>query len=255
VLSYRDAVWHKWRELSRELRGRSSHSPFRSLCDTLELQPECPEAFWTIKTLHPAWHVHQLLANLLAMSLAEEHRHGCRRLPRAETENYQRIQIVQPLFGGKEDELRCSTPLSVMSTLRTSQAMRPLVPASTVGWTLEEDTPGKPGWLSFIADQEISFDLHFQHGDLIVGFLRSYNNLGKAHLWVSATGTGHLGPGAATVASPLTLNGLWPDRKSELAKIQLSGVGKGTLRIHFRSLCHDRPEGNCKFKLLLLMSC
>jgi hypothetical protein len=58
--------------------------------------------------------------------------------------------------------------------------------------------------------------------------------------------------GAAMAASPMVLDGIWDEHKSEFAKSASSGVGHGRLRVHFRSRCNGP---SCKFKLLLLMSC
>jgi len=322
----------------------------RPLCAALGLAPLCGDAFWS-RSLHPPWFVHQLLADLLSLSLADEHRRGCGQQAQAASQGAStggggggfssggssgfgagaggggavlaRVRALQPLFGmdgsggGSAESGRgaasCSAPLSVMSTLRTAAAaqLRPLAPSSLLppavtvgeattgwpkGWSLEEDVPGKPGWIAHAAGAEVSFDLNFERGDLIVGFLRSYMGLGKALVWVTAGedrgasdeassslssslssstagggggGGGGAGGrlserGAALAASPVVLDGLWDERKSELAKHQLSGLGHGKLRVHFRSLCHDRgsasnghdaPQVACKFKLLLLMSC
>jgi hypothetical protein len=96
VVSYRDAVWHTWRDLahdqtegkSTESKGAASGSGRASsnsgggstgqgLCATMGLWPYCAEAFWTAKSLHPPWHVHQLLADLIALAFADEHKLGC----------------------------------------------------------------------------------------------------------------------------------------------------------------------------------
>jgi hypothetical protein len=209
VISYRDAVWHKWRELERESRqegrgGRSfdaatAHSlqhlskpsaasavapasvaPRGELCGALGLAPLCAEAFWTVNTLHPAWHVHQLLSDLLALTLVEEHRYGCSRHNGLGSGSGRagltgsfagasrggapdlggavanlRIPAVPPLFGGEAAaQLSCAMPLSVVSTLRTGAAVKAggaaagpaslgPVPGHT-GWRLEEDTPVTP---------------------------------------------------------------------------------------------------------------
>jgi hypothetical protein len=129
---------------------------------------------------------------------------------------------------------------------------------------------GKPGWITYTESSEIAFDLNFERGDLVVGYLRSYANLGGVDVWVTEpagsvdpgglpqpsgpfAGPGRLGPtSVGMLASPMRLEGLWEDHKSELSKHQISGVGRGRLRVHLRAV---RLEQGSKFKLLLLMSC
>jgi hypothetical protein len=122
----------------------------------------------------------------------------------------------------------------------------------------------------------LAFDLTFETGDLVVGFLRSYAHLAQAEVWVtdlteaqqtadahsrpssSAVGLGKQGrlsaAGELLANRPAVLHGLWEEHKSELAKAQLSGVGHGKLRVHVRTKCDD-PNATCKFKLLMLLAC
>lgn len=119
---------------------------------------------------------------------------------------------------------------------------------------------------------ELAFDLTFDTGDLVVGFLKSYSNLAQAEVWVTDVhdSDSHALPKEAhnnnnqhgrssseekaTAAHPVVLNGIWAELKSELAKKQLSGLGHGKRRVHLRTKCDD-PDATCKFKLLMLLSC
>lgn len=237
VISYRDAVWHTWRDLIRDhpeskdsssrsrglssggsgdrrLLGRrrarrddrmedndSSHSsltsfedrygrsgssssvvgatggepPQNGLCSSMGLWPNCAEAFWTVKSLHPPWHVHQLLADLIALTFAQEHKLACVSSSQSQASFQQSsfrytlpssgavsavvdgvgaLRVVPPLFGhsgsgrnGGEDSGHCAAPMSVVSTLRTTAAVftkdrEQIQPVgSHAGWNLEEDTP------------------------------------------------------------------------------------------------------------------
>ena len=233
VVSYRDAVWHTWRDLVRDhpeskdahsskgvgggggsgrrLLGRrrarredgiGSHAGSSSvisredsyssssssltetsreeqqeggLCSSMGLWPNCAEAFWTVKSLHPPWHVHQLLADLIALTFAQEHTLACTSASQSQasfhpssTRYYytppstasgagvdggSALRVVPPLFGhssgrnGDEDAGHCAAPMSVVSTLRTTAAVftkdrEQIQPVGNhVGWNLEEDTP------------------------------------------------------------------------------------------------------------------
>jgi hypothetical protein len=138
-------------------------------------------------------------------------------------------------------------------------------------YTFHLSLQGKPGWISYVHGAELAFDLTFDTGDLVIGFLKSYSNLAQAEVWVTdiTDSDSHASLPAlhrinkhgrsfseekATEAHPVVLNGLWAEHKSELAKKQLSGLGHGKHRVHLRTKCDD-PEATCKFKLLMLLSC
>jgi hypothetical protein len=177
--------------------------------------------------------------------------------------------IAPLLFGsvsssteGLKSDGFCASPLSVMTTLATGAPyLQPLHPILNRGWYLQEDVPGKPGWITYGSGErrgsgkreELSFSLRFQTGGLTVGFLRSYKNLGRAQLWIEG------GDGGPTRRSPAILQGLWEERTSQLAKIHLSGISAGRHEVHITPLCGDSDgsgeKSSCKFKLLLLMSC
>ena len=260
VISYRDAVWHLWRNLGSAHRSSPPRAEAAALCEEIGLAPACAGALWG-SSLHPPWHVHQLLADLLALSVAYEFRLMCSSKSSSPLNNRRsekRPTVVAPLYHSNS---RCSSPLTIMSTLRTTAFLPTILPASRNGWSLEEDVPGKPGWIARSDGAEISFDMHFQHGDLTIGFLRSYNGLSSAAMWVSDSASRVSGEavgklsvaGEALQNAPLRLNGLWNEAKSELSEARLSGLGQGRLRIHLRSTCDDVPH--CKFKLLMLTSC
>lgn len=259
MISYRDAVWHLWQRLRR------SSDSSKEECTRLGLAPLCSEAFWTSKGLHPPRHVHQLLAGLIAGTFIEEWKNGCAAAkdeapgskPRSSTHHPSSSRAIAPLFGsttisssegshGRVDGY-CGTPITVMSTLSTSASLlKPLRPrAQGSAWQLEEDVPGKKGWITYGHSieggaSELIFDMQFKAGGLDVGFLKSYEGLGRARLWLEGGTTG------PTRSKPMVLDATWDEHKSEVAKVHISGVGSGRRAVHIQAMCARSSDGAAK---------
>ena len=248
----------------------------RSECERLGLAPHCAEAFWTTRSLHPPRHVHQLIAHLIAATFIGEHQLGCS-LQSMRTSAAAAVAATPaprissvgahtpraPLFGAPPTDASnsCLTPLSVMSTLATSAShLKPLQPSvQGSAWQLAEDVPGKLGWITYgttavsppllsssssssSSDLSLVFDMDFKQGGLTVGFLRSYQDLGRAKLWIEAPDGMEVASRAPTQQNPAILDGLWDEHKSELARVHFSGLGRGRRSVHLQSTCDNGEE-------------
>ncbi|CAK0802355.1 unnamed protein product [Prorocentrum cordatum] len=78
------------------------------------------------------------------------------------------------------------------------------------GWSLAEDVPGRPGWISTRVGSTISFRVRFGHRAVLsLGYLRSYEGVG------SATVEAYGARSNLRQSSPVkTLDGAWADRIS-----------------------------------------
>lgn len=136
-----------------------------------------------------------------------------------------------------------------------------------VGWRCFEDRPGKLGWIAdddapAAREEPLTFEAAASEltpgARLTVAYLRSYERMGRARLWLDDDV--HLG---------VTLNGSWtaPTSQTDLAILSTSALcgpsclalrGRGPQARHRIRLDRLRPPGGAppkKFKLLLLELC
>lgn len=131
--------------------------------------------------------------------------------------------------------------------------------SATQQWSLYEDRPNKPGWITTTENGEaISFNMTFSsRPKLMVQYLRSYNNIGDAemhfdssYLWIWK-GQRNLG-----VRDTFTLKGAWAEKISvtqnalftkEKLKPNVNEVNTATISF--------RLAKGPKFKLISLISC
>jgi len=107
-------------------------------------------------------------------------------------------------------------------------------------WEFTEDVRGKPGWIvpKSAPSSEITFGITTRVGWVQAEFLGSYENIGKADVWIDSYST-----------TTCLLDGLWDQRISQsrfsLMKVNLP---PGNHTLHFRS------RGD-KFKILGIVTC
>mmetsp|Transcript_5707 Transcript_5707/g.16556 ORF Transcript_5707/g.16556 Transcript_5707/m.16556 type:complete len:539 (+) Transcript_5707:54-1670(+) len=132
---------------------------------------------WDGPDAHPNYWVHQSIADVLAAVWGSAWNQEC-----------------QSRFTRKVGHLDWSTsyfPPEALSTfqpcLDPRSAYDASVPETTKGvqlgegWSLYEDRPGKPGWISERSGARIAFPLRFgKHPALVITWMRSYENMGYA---------------------------------------------------------------------------
>ena len=121
--------------------------------------------FWDTDGTHPSWRVHQLIADTVAFVLAENILAFSSPLTLSETQAVHSYDF-------------CSEPMTEYSAF-----IPPAAGVSAHQWSLEEDRPGKPGWITYQNNSSISFQVSFGASPrLAVTWLRSYIGLGDARM-------------------------------------------------------------------------
>ena len=112
--------------------------------------------------------------------------------------------------------------------------------AETARWRYGEDVPGKPGWVSCNGAHEIAFDVVCERGDLVVGFLESYDpRMGAANVTAAQAG--------GAVSKVVDGKDLGGSRASIFAMRALTGLAPGAARVTVRVLPRKRlPDGEPK---------
>lgn len=151
-------------------------------------------------TPHPNWRVHVLVARLVGRCMAAAWELACGGGGGGSSGG---PAIADP------DEIAatatCSeAPWGSFNALRAAGLLPGASGAPAVSrgsWVLEEDRPGKPGWISHSGDAEARFHARFAAGRIVVTYLRSYE--GQAKVSVSVMGV------ADSDAAPVVLDGRW----------------------------------------------
>jgi hypothetical protein len=122
--------------------------------------------FWDTTGTHPSWKVHQLMADTLAYVTAfHSFTEGKANTTLAYTEVLENLNS-------------CMSPMSLYIARSP-----PLIGITSNGWHLEEDRPGKPGWITYSNSSSITYDVCFgEHPRLMVTWLRSYEGLGNVRM-------------------------------------------------------------------------
>ena len=125
-------------------------------------------------------------------------------------------------------------------------------------WSLYEDRPGKPGWIS--TEKNSTLNVQVKTGEqprVIIGFLRSYENVGNVHLSVQ--------PG---IEKKMVLRGIHKEKTSQIYPLMLGIYMAGRGRIQEMGLGGGwivKPYSNVtltfvtledkKFKIEYIISC
>jgi hypothetical protein len=212
---------------------------------------------------HPSWETHQRMADAVAVHWGGALHSACRRPARPRmaelpTWPWWPNDTVWP-----RRELRsldvCTQPRAVYSSSATMAAesggaRRPELDA---GWSLYEDRPSKPGWISEQPGSRIRFELAFgARPRFSVAFLRSYESVGRVN--VSLPGVGFW----------TVVDALWDDRASQTDVVWFGDdeahVNENTNYVQMRPystellevrLLHEAHQRFCKFKIMQVVSC
>ena len=122
--------------------------------------------FWDTSGTHPSWKAHQLIADTLAYVTA----------------------MNSVLTSSANATLANADVLATFNTCMspTSSYMAQSPPTEGItmnAWKLEEDRPGKPGWITYSDSSRIAYDVRFgERPRLMVTWLRSYAGLGNVRM-------------------------------------------------------------------------
>ncbi|CAE8615657.1 unnamed protein product [Polarella glacialis] len=139
---------------------------------------------------HPGPETHQLIADAMAFVLCQ----AWRKYKAGASYKHIHNEVVNqpfPLITLSRPEVIgryhvCLQPLSFYSA-RQNWSMQP----QRLGgdWSLYDDRPGKPGWISLKKGSEMDFEVSFgEQPQIAITYLRSYNGTGAARIKLSGPG-------------------------------------------------------------------
>lgn len=212
---------------------------------SLALQDE--PRLWGPGGHHPRWSTHQQMADLIAFSWG----HAWDMYASASASLPPHPSLTPPLGKLPPDKQFCVWPVSMYSAYRP-QSAGGVPPRAKGNWTLSEDRPGKPGWITTQVGARLVFDLKMNASipyaghAVTVAYLRSYTSLGKAMVRCLPSGAAH------------HLEGLW--RKEEYRRESVTEVFSIRPSIENIKTCNGLeieflgPVGS-KFKVTAVASC
>lgn len=172
--------------------------------------PPCPA--------HPPWTTHQLIADTSLLSLAELGRGLCDSFPQPPQDDPVLRKHVAP--AALLDRLAtCETPRTAY--MPTSPPANGVATPSGSKWTLYEDRPGKPGWITTgPINSTIQFRLRFgRQPRAAFSYLKGYDeSLGVVELTVT-----DVRPGNGSAVSP-DMERAWHTNRARLRARRVDGV-------------------------------
>jgi len=151
------------------------------LCEALGLMPACANALWTVKSLHPPWHVHQLLADLLALTLGREHAESCRKAKQQQ----QQVGLSSWLSLGPNTAAEATThttPSSSSSRRHAARTVPPLFGGSSSS-SRGSSSSGGNGGLGESSEQACGAPLTVMSTLRTMAMLRVVHPLGDHQGW------------------------------------------------------------------------
>ena len=134
-------------------------------------------------TAHPEFQTHQAVADMFALSLTKVWDHMSHMT--TEEVKIDQLDLNTAFHPAKYRNKfpRCIHPCSVFSALRKSTVQPKILQGN---WTLYEDRPGKPGWISTEPGSVMEVELCFrQTPTFTFTYLRSYEKLGAVRLFLN----------------------------------------------------------------------
>ncbi len=220
---------------------------------------------------HPGPHTHQIYAWLLARYILRQATVAFSGLDPDRDEQPTPTEPPALLAPNELEMLRGCAPTLIATSINAAESCG--TPHHTSdSWRCYEDVPGKRGWIvdgrsssSAVRDspRDITFMMRAtRDGKLVVGYLRSYEGMGRASLFFNGN-----------VSAAITLDGRWADRTSQThydvfplrlvaahANLIQSHHHPSRLMVTLRLLPEqdqelDQPGKSWKFKLTHLTSC
>jgi len=175
---------------------------------------------------HPGPHTHRIYASLLAVHILREAVRAAHtapaeggvgadaRLPALSEPPLAKGSGPFVLSASDLEQMRgCVTPISTIDARKNcalpTLGGRRVVKGSAQGWSCFEDRPGKPGWIANSTSDRTPRTLIIpvrgtHNGYLVVGYLKSYEGMGRASLFVGGD-----------KSRAVTLDGRWGEGTSQ----------------------------------------
>ena len=154
----------------------------------------------------------------------------------------------------------CSNPATYFHSYQEfGHPPHPDIKVLSGNWSLYEDRPGKPGWISTKRGGVIEFNVKFgENPRLILGFLRSYEGLGDAIFSMPLINRRSvILPGIEKEQHASQTYSLNMNVKQEIfhEKFGLNGVLGWGIKPHTETKARIMAMSNMKFKLLYVIAC
>ena len=137
---------------------------------------------WARTSAHPGFKTHQAVADMLALSFRRIWDH----MLKMKVEDMDLSRDFSKAFHPAKYRNRfprCMYPCSVFSAFRSSTVQPQILKGN---WTLYEDRPGKPGWISTEPASLMQVELCFRENPTFTfTYLRSYEKLGAGRIFLN----------------------------------------------------------------------
>lgn len=154
--------------------------PYLDVARAVEAVPEIWT--WAKVSAHPGFKTHQAVADMLAFSF----RRIWDQMLTMKVEDMDLSRDFRKAFHPakyRNKFPRCMYPCSVFSAFRSSTVQPKILKGN---WTLYEDRPGKPGWISTEPESLMQVELCFrQKPTFTFTYLRSYEKLGAGRIFLN----------------------------------------------------------------------
>ena len=282
----RNPKWLKYSKALRKLLYRTAvhyRVPFFSYDRAMQVfaknETSAVEIMWSTMNLnerhHPAWSTHGLFADML-VSWCNKALNLLARLPGADRSRLAKSQSPPQLRTAPSLQmddawiapLRPGRPLASLEicivplTAHVARAPGPGSPNMSLyrDWSLYEDRPAKPGWITEVVDGEnLTFNVKFSSSPrLVVQYLRSYENIGTAEMGIDSfwAWTSSQFPNIRTETNRFPLRAWWEHRMSVTESLLFKPFAEGLAHEGSRSasVSFRLVEGS-KFKVTGVISC
>ena len=205
--------------------------PYLDFARAVEAVPQ----LWTARDAHPTYQTHQAVADMLAFSLGKVWDH----MLNMSVENMDLKQdFSKALHPAKYRNRfpRCMYPCSVLSAVRSSTVQPKILKGN---WTLYEDRPGKPGWISTEPGSLMQVELCFRQSPTFTfTYLRSYEKLGAGRIFLNGRN--------------VTIPGLWASAaRVSQSETFFSDAGRTLLQPGFQGVAGFNVTPNSTLPLLI----
>eukprot|EP00435_Cladocopium_sp_Y103_P026535 s416_g6.t1 len=203
--------------------------PYLDFARAVEAVPQ----LWAASDAHPTYQTHQAVADMLAFSLGKVWDYMLN-MRVEDTDLKQDFSKALHPAKYRNRFPRCMYPCSVLSAVRSSTVQPKILRGN---WTLYEDRPGKPGWISREPGSLMQVELCFRQSPTFTfTYLRSYEKLGAGRLFLNGRN--------------VTIPGLWASAaKVSQSETFFSDAGRDLLQPGFQRVAGFNVKPNSTLPL------
>ena len=202
-------------------------------------------------TAHPEFQTHQAVADMFALSLTQVWDHMLHMT--TEEVKIDQLDLNTAFHPAKYRNKfpRCIHPCSVFSAFRKSTVQPKILQGN---WTLYEDRPRKPGWISTEPESVMEVELCFgQSPTFTFTYLRSYEKLGAVRLFLNGVNVTIQGVWAWSAAARVSQAETYFSKAAAQPAVGFNVKPNSTLKLRVENL-RAHPANN-KMKVIEIISC